>query len=256
MSNLGNKKTMSSNLRRLLEPTGMNVKQFAKELNFKYTTVLDWFNANRYPRIDKIEIMAHYFGVSKSDLVEDYDPVKEKQSENKKIIDNIFNVLHEPRQQKVLDYAENQLEKQMAESNKIMEFADYQAKNTELFPYDVQEKLSAGTGYSYDGLGSSDTVYYDKELDYDLASYIWGDSMEPKYENGEVALIKITGFDYDGEIYAIDWDGQSYIKKVYKEKDGLRLVSLNKKYSDKFAPFSEEPRVIGKVIHSFMPIEM
>ncbi|EGJ19086.1 putative transcriptional regulator [Streptococcus pneumoniae GA47368] len=64
-----------------------------------------------------------------------------------------------------------------------------------------------------------------------------------------------TGFDYDGAVYAVDWDGQTYIKKVYKEKDGLRLVSINNKYKDKFAPFEEDPRIIGKIVGNFMPIE-
>ena len=76
--NLGNKETMAANLRRLLEPTGMSIKDFSKKLGFKYTTTLGWFNADRYPRIDKIEIIAHYFGVKKSDLVEEYNPIKEK----------------------------------------------------------------------------------------------------------------------------------------------------------------------------------
>ena len=79
--------------------------------------------------------------------------------------------------------------------------------------------------------------------------------MEPKYMNGEVVLIKETGFDYDGAVYAVDWDGQTYIKKVYKEKDGLRLVSINNKYKDKFAPYEEDPRIIGKIVGNFMPIE-
>jgi phage repressor protein C with HTH and peptisase S24 domain len=35
----------------------------------------------------------------------------------------------------------------------------------------------------------------------------------------------------------------------------LRLVSTNEKYSDKFAPFTEEPRIIGKVVASFTPLE-
>ena len=73
--------------------------------------------------------------------------------------------------------------------------------------------------------------------------------------NGEVVLIKETGFDYDGAVYAVDWDGQTYIKKVYKEKDGLRLVYINSKYKDKFAPFEEDPRIIGKIVGNFMPIE-
>lgn len=98
-------------------------------------------------------------------------------------------------------------------------------------------------------------AYFDKELDYDIASWIYGDSMEPKYLNGDVALIKETGFDYDGAIYAVVWDGQTYIKKVYRENNGLRLVSLNNKYSDKIAPYDEDPRIIGKIIGSFTPVE-
>ena len=40
-------------------------------IGVKYTTLTDWINGNVYPRIDKIELMANYFGISKSDLVED-----------------------------------------------------------------------------------------------------------------------------------------------------------------------------------------
>lgn len=79
--------------------------------------------------------------------------------------------------------------------------------------------------------------------------------MEPTFLNGEVALVKQTGFDYDGAIYAVDWNGQTYIKKVYREDKGLRLVSLNKKYADKFAPYEDNPRIIGLIVGNFMPLE-
>lgn len=151
-----------------------------------------------------------------------------------------------PRKQKVLDFTENQLREQ---SNKVISLEE------NLFEFKVYEKLSAGTGFSYFNDGNYDTVFYDKDLDHDFASWVFGDSMEPKYMNGEVVLIKETGFDYDGAVYAVDWDGQTYIKKVYKEKDGLRLVSINSKYKDKFAPFEENPRIIGKIVGNFMPIE-
>lgn len=39
-------------------------------LGVKYTTFTDWVKGNSYPRIDKIELMANYFGISKADLVE------------------------------------------------------------------------------------------------------------------------------------------------------------------------------------------
>lgn len=61
-----------------MERKGLNAKDFSIEMNFKYSTVLDWLNAKTYPRIDKIEMMANYFNIEKSDLVED----KNKQKEN------------------------------------------------------------------------------------------------------------------------------------------------------------------------------
>lgn len=77
MSGLGNKEIMAKNIRYYMEKRGLNAKDFSIELNFKYSTVLDWLNAKTYPRIDKIEMMANYFNIEKSDLVEDKDKEKE-----------------------------------------------------------------------------------------------------------------------------------------------------------------------------------
>ncbi len=70
--------------------------------------------------------------------------------------------------------------------------------------------------------------------------------MEPVYQDGEVALIREGGFDYDGAVYAIAWNDQLYIKKVYLEEDGYRLVSINDSYPDKFAPAEDNPRIVGE----------
>lgn len=70
MSSLGNKQVMATNIRRYMEAIGINRKEFCQRLGLKYSTVTDWLNAEKYPRIDKIEIMANFFGVSKADLVE------------------------------------------------------------------------------------------------------------------------------------------------------------------------------------------
>lgn len=121
--------------------------------------------------------------------------------------------------------------------------------------YHVYEKLSAGIGASVYGDLDYDVVYYNEELPHDFASWVDRNSMEPTYQNGEVALIIETGFDYDGAVYAVVWDSQTYIKKVYREEEGLRLVSIDKGYPDKFAPFDENPRVVGKIVGHFMPLE-
>lgn len=71
MSAIGNKEIFSRNLRSLMERNGKDRKQICDDLNFKYTTFADWYNGKKYPRIDKIEMLANYFGVLKSDLIED-----------------------------------------------------------------------------------------------------------------------------------------------------------------------------------------
>ncbi|WP_161497793.1 S24 family peptidase, partial [Streptococcus suis] len=88
--------------------------------------------------------------------------------------------------------------------------------------------------------------YSDEEqYGYDIAAWISGNSMEPVYQDGEVALIRASGFDYDGAVYALSWNDSVYIKKLYREEEGFRMVSLNKDYSDKFIPYEDEPRIVG-----------
>lgn len=79
MSSLGNKEIMAKNIRYYMEKNKLNAKELSINLNFKYSTVLDWINAKTYPRIDKIEIMANYFNIEKSDLVEDKSKAKTQQ---------------------------------------------------------------------------------------------------------------------------------------------------------------------------------
>ena len=73
-SNLGNKEIMAKNIRRYMEQKNVSRTDICKALDIKYTTFCDWINAKTYPRIDKIEMMANYFGIEKSDLVESPKP--------------------------------------------------------------------------------------------------------------------------------------------------------------------------------------
>ena len=115
---LGNKEVMAKNIRRHLNKLGLNVKDFATEMNFKYSTVLDWVNAKTYPRIDKIELMANYFKIEKADLIEDKTEKQEDIDDslisqiNTKVIK-----LHKTRQKKVLTFADTQLKEQELEVN-------------------------------------------------------------------------------------------------------------------------------------------
>lgn len=71
MSNLGNKAVMAKNIQYYMDLNKKSRNDICKALGIKYTTFTDWVKGNSYPRIDKIELMANYFGIEKSDLVED-----------------------------------------------------------------------------------------------------------------------------------------------------------------------------------------
>lgn len=126
----------------------------------------------------------------------------------------------------------------------------------------VVEKLSAGTGYNYQKDNETYSVYTDRDdlPNYDIASYITGDSMEPRYHDGDVALIQLGYDNIHGGIYAVDYDGESYLKKVFFENDRIRLVSLNKKYDDIIIDLPVEQgtylNIVGKVVGSFTPVEV
>lgn len=112
--------------------------------------------------------------------------------------------------------------------------------------------MSAGT-LVYDE-HNYDIVYFTEERARDFASWVSWDSMEPKYHNGSVALIRETGFDYDGAVYAVVRSNQTYIKRVYREEDGLRLISINPKYKDAFISYDEDPRVVGLIVGNFISL--
>lgn len=96
MSTLGNKEIMAKNIRYYMDSRGIDRNKICADLNLKYTTFTDWINAKTYPRIDKIELMANYFGISKSDLVEDKSTQPQQDDINFNKSFNIFNYAHYP----------------------------------------------------------------------------------------------------------------------------------------------------------------
>ena len=101
MSNLGNKLIMSNNLKRYLKINNITRNQLSESLGISYSTISDWINGKAYPRIDKIEMMANYFGIEKSDLVED----KSKQKENIDIANMVNDLMDNLNSNQVLMYS-------------------------------------------------------------------------------------------------------------------------------------------------------
>lgn len=73
---IGNKDVLAKNLRKHMLRSGKDRRTISEELEVSYSTLTDWVNGKKYPRIDRIEALAKYFGISKSDLIEDFEEIK------------------------------------------------------------------------------------------------------------------------------------------------------------------------------------
>lgn len=103
-----NKKIMAQNIKRYMDRKGVTNQQLCEDLGFKYTTFMDWIKAVTYPRIGKIEAMADYFGIQKSDLIEE----KEKPVTDDGLTEN---------QRKLIDFAEQLSDDQAEKVLRLMQ---------------------------------------------------------------------------------------------------------------------------------------
>ena len=212
----------------------MTQKDIADQLGISYQAYSAWERGVKEPSKEKVNRLEQILRVPKGYFTEIE-------------IARLYNVLSNKGQNQVLEYTRRLVQE---ESRKIVTVSE------NLYEYHVYEKMSAGIGASVYDNRNYDTVYFNEELAHDFASWVSGDSMEPKYHNDSVALIRETGFDYDGAVYAVVWNSQTFIKKVYREEEGLRLVSINKAYKDIYISYDENPRIVGKIVGDFMPLEV
>lgn len=105
MSNIGNKETFAKNLTYYLSVCGREQKEVAEVIGVATSTFNDWVKGKKYPRIDKIEKLANYFKVKKSDLIEDKKNTPEEQglSEGEQLLLNLFRQIPEAQQQVFLE---------------------------------------------------------------------------------------------------------------------------------------------------------
>lgn len=237
MKNLENKEIFAKNLKYYMDKNNLDRNKLCEDLDLKYMTLSDWINAKTYPRIDKIELLADYFKINKSDLIEDKvspTPSTRLLSNKEKEILMPFNKLNGEGQNKVIDYTYDLLNSDKYVEEEVASYIGYAA---------------AGRGYNYlDDIKVDIAIPKKDRPNYDFIIKVTGDSMAPKIKNGSLAFVKVNT-DYDnGKIYVVDNDGSVFIKKVFFEQDRIILRSINKKYGDIEITFSDGFRVLGEVV--------
>ena len=68
-----NKQIFAENLRYYLAREGKTQNSLVRDLGLTASTVSDWVNGKKYPRVDKMQRIADYFGVSVDYLLERTD---------------------------------------------------------------------------------------------------------------------------------------------------------------------------------------
>jgi repressor LexA len=68
---MAHKEVFAKNLKNYMELNGKSRREVCAALGYSYFTFSDWINGKKMPRMDKVEQLANYFGILKSDLIED-----------------------------------------------------------------------------------------------------------------------------------------------------------------------------------------
>jgi len=118
MSDLGNKEVFSQNLNFYMKLHKKDRNKVAKDLGLNYSTVRDWTNGRAYPRIDKIELLANYFDIPKSKLIERDTLLVEGESER-----TFFNY--------IMSFSKNKIEEELLIKCTMLDH-DYQLKLLDL----------------------------------------------------------------------------------------------------------------------------
>ncbi|EGQ2944588.1 XRE family transcriptional regulator [Staphylococcus pseudintermedius] len=225
---------IAKNIRRFLDDSNMSQKKLAELINIKPSTLSDYLNLRSNPSHGVIQRIADVFGVGKSDIDTTY---KDENS-----ITSIYDKLTPPRQKRVLDFANEQLNEQ---NNKVLHINSHNIISEEVAVYGY---ASAGTGETLiDGVEFT-TQYNGHIPNHDFALQVNGDSMEPLFEDKEIIFVDKTKQINSGQIGIFVIDGEAYLKKVFISDKGIRLVSLNSKYPDLHFDSSHDIKVAGKVI--------
>ena len=227
-----NKEIFANNLSFYMKQKGVDRNTLCADLDLKYTTVRDWLKGITYPRIGKIELLANYFNINKSDLIENKISTAQSDSLLEKIT-NTARKLNTDNKKIVLRTSEELWESQNEEETKVNEVSEV----ISLYQVEVVSETAAASGFNY-GFGYDDTDREIIEVDeqpphHDIATKVSGDSMQPDYQDGDILYLVDKGLTtYNGDLAVIAYGDRSYFKKIYTENGRLRLVSLNDKYED------------------------
>lgn len=222
---------------------GMSMSELARRVGIAKSTMSRYFNKTREFPLNKADDFARIFNITPEFLLG-----IQKESKERPEILTIYNQLEEPRQEKVLDFANAQLDEQ--ESSKVASI--FEKVSNEDYIIDYVEGLVAA-GY---GTFQEDNLHMEVKLraedvpeDYDTIAKVAGDSMEPLIEDNDLLFIKVTSQVDINSIGIFQVNGKNFVKKLKRDYDGSwYLQSLNSGYEEIHLSENDDIRTIGEVV--------
>lgn len=209
---LGNKKIMAKNIQYYMDLYNKTRNDICQDLGIKYTTFTDWIKANTYPRIDKIELMANYFNIEKSDLIEEHN--KESVQSDRPLPSNII----------------------LPSAHKLP----------------IMGTICAGDGVvCEDDYQGTFIVDIDVKADYCLKVH-GDSMIGANIYDGDFAFIRKNFDFIDGEIYAVCYGAEesASLKKLYKVDNKMMLQPCNADYTAAFVDV-DDVLIVGECIGTY-----
>ncbi len=212
---------------------------YPNTINFNKGKISKWENNKEEPRLSSVKILADFFNVP-------LDYFGQEDVQQPKIL-SIYDKLENSRQEKVIDFATNQLKEQ--EQNNLAVLSDYQ--DEEYITDFVRGVVAAGHGaYQEDELYMEVKLLASKVPDkYDSIATVVGDSMEPLIHNNDLLFIEATNQVEPNSIGIFQVNGKNFVKKLKRDYDGAwYLQSLNNSYEEIYLSEDDDIRTIGEVV--------
>ena len=211
---------------------GMSMSELARRVGIAKSTMSRYFNKTREFPLNKADDFARIFNITPEFLLG-----IQKESKERPEILTIYNQLEEPRQEKVLDFANAQLNEQ--EISKVASIFEKVSNENYIIDY-VEGLVAAGHGtFQEDNLHMEVKLRAeDVPEKYDTIAKVAGDSMEPLIEDNDLLFIKVAS--------QID---VNFVKKLKRDYDGSwYLQSLNSGYEEIHLTENDDIRTIGEVV--------
>ena len=222
---------------------GMSMSELARRVGIAKSTMSRYFNKTREFPLNKADDFARIFNITPEFLLG-----IQKENKEKPEILTIYNQLEEPRPEKVLDFANAQLDEQ--ESSKVASIFEKISNEDYIIDY-VEGLVAAGHGtFQEDNLHMEVKLRAeDVPEEYDTIAKVAGDSMEPLIEDNDLLFIRVASQIDVNSIGIFQINGKNFVKKLKRDYDGSwYLQSLNSGYEEIYLSEDDDIRTIGEVV--------